>query len=259
MERLEGKIAVVTGASAGIGASIATALVEHGMTVIGLARRSEAVEELSKSLVGKKGKLHAFKADISKANDVVEAFQWIQKTFGPPQVLINNAGYAPFSSLSNLQRDDYEKIQLCFDTNVMGVIMCTNEAIKLMKEGGIHDGHIVNINSVVGHYVTNNTGFFAYNASKNALRVITEGLRRELAEAKSKIRVSSISPGFVTSEMGIKSGIPNLNELIAKHPFLDPKNVASSVIHALSAPPNVQIAEVVVRPLGPGKGEKNEK
>ncbi|XP_071455273.1 farnesol dehydrogenase-like [Hetaerina americana] len=285
MERWAGRVAVVTGASAGIGASIVTALVDHGMIVIGLARRVELVKELAKKLLNHKGVLYALKADVSKEEDVVAAFDWIQQSFGVVHVLINNAGYAPFTSISKpeptrvhpssgalidniltnieseliatkvyptdlVQKEEYKKIHTCFNTNVMGVIMCTNKAIKIMRESEIDRGHIININSVVGHYVTNNTGFFAYNASKNALTVVTEGVCQELREAKSKIRVTSISPGFVTSEMGITSGIPNLEELIAKHPFLDANNVTESVIHALSAPPNVQVAEVVVRPIG---------
>ncbi|XP_046393946.1 farnesol dehydrogenase-like [Ischnura elegans] len=250
MDRWEGKVAVVTGTSAGIGVSIATELVERGMVVVGLARRVELVEELAASLAGRKGKLHAVRADVGKEEDVVRAFKWVREHLGAVHVLINNAGYAPYSFLSKLEREQYQKVQACFDTNVMGVIMCSNEAIKLMREKGIDDGHIININSIAGHFIGVGAGFCAYNASKFALRVITEGLRRELAEAKSKIRVTSISPGAVDTNMGAASDWPDHEKYMATIPALKTHDVTASVVHALAAPPDVQIAEVILRPVG---------
>ncbi|XP_046393939.1 uncharacterized protein LOC124161598 [Ischnura elegans] len=251
MDRWEGKVAVVTGTSAGIGVSIATELVERGMVVVGLARRVELVEELAASLAGKgKGKLHAVRADVGKEEDVVRAFQWVREHLGAVHVLINNAGYAPYSFLSKLEREQYQKVQACFDTNVMGVIMCSNEAIKLMREKGIDDGHIININSIAGHFIGVGAGFCAYNASKFALTVITEGLRRELAEAKSKIRMTSISPGAVDTNMGAASDWPDHEKYMATIPALKTHDVTASVVHALAASPDVQIAEVILRPVG---------
>ncbi|XP_046393944.1 farnesol dehydrogenase-like [Ischnura elegans] len=250
MDRWVGKVAVVTGASSGIGQNIAQELAERGMTVVGVARRAELVEELAKKLSGSKGKLHALKADIGNEEDVVKAFEWIRKNIGSVHVLVNNAGIAPYTFLSKLERSDYKKIRGCFDVNVMGLIMCSNEAIKLMKEKGIDDGHIFNVNSVAGHYIGNMPGFFPYTASKFAVTVITEGLRRELAEAKSKIRVTSVSPGLVDTNIGAPSGIPNFEEMVANAPCLKSEDITRSLIHALTAPPDVQIAEIMVRPVG---------
>ncbi|XP_046393690.1 farnesol dehydrogenase-like [Ischnura elegans] len=250
MDRWVGKVAVVTGASAGIGVSIVKELVDRGMVVVGLARRVETVEELAKTLSDRKGKLYAVKADVCKEEDVAEAFDWVRKNLGIIHVLVNNAGYAPYTFIANLQREQYSKIKLCFDTNVVGVIMCTNEALKLMREKGIDDGHIVNINSVSGHYIKQKPGFYVYNASKHSLRVITEGLRRELLEAKSMIRVSSISPGYVPTEIRVAGEVPNLDKYVADMPAITADDVTASVIHALAAPPEVQIAEIIVRPVG---------
>ncbi|XP_071455354.1 farnesol dehydrogenase-like [Hetaerina americana] len=250
MERWAGKVAVVTGSSSGIGASIATELVERGMIVVGLARRVELVQELANKLSGCKGQLHAIKADVSKEEDVVEVFEWVRENLGAVHVLVNNAAACPFTIMSNMEREHYKKVQGCFDTNVMGPIMCTNEAIKLMKEKGIEDGHIININSVAGHYVSNSSGFHIYGATKHALRVITEGLRRELVQAKSKIRTTSISPGYVDTDFGKTSGVADFEKLVAGMPSITTGDVTNTLIHVLEAPSSVQIAEVIVRPLG---------
>ncbi|XP_046393902.1 farnesol dehydrogenase-like isoform X3 [Ischnura elegans] len=190
MDRWEGRVAVVTGASSGIGKSIATELVERGMIVVGLARRVELVQDLSRSLADRKGKLFAVKADVRKEDDVVEAFDWVRKNLGGVHVLVNNAGMGAYSPLTNMDREQYEKVQTCFGTNVMGMVMCSSEALKLMRENGIDDGHIININSVLGHFITRRCGLHVYSASRYAVTVLTEGLRRELAEAKSMIRVT---------------------------------------------------------------------
>ncbi|XP_046393901.1 farnesol dehydrogenase-like isoform X2 [Ischnura elegans] len=234
MDRWEGRVAVVTGASSGIGKSIATELVERGMIVVGLARRVELVQDLSRSLADRKGKLFAVKADVRKEDDVVEAFDWVRKNLGGVHVLVNNAGMGAYSPLTNMDREQYEKVQTCFGTNVMGMVMCSSEALKLMRENGIDDGHIININS----------------ASRYAVTVLTEGLRRELAEAKSMIRVTSISPGLVRTDILKTVGMPNYEESLATRPIITTDDVKRSVMHALSAPADVQIAEITVRPVG---------
>ncbi|XP_046393897.1 farnesol dehydrogenase-like [Ischnura elegans] len=250
MDRWEGKVAVVTGASSGIGKSIATELVERGMIVVGLARRMELVQDLSNSLTGRKGKLFAVKADVGKEDDVAEAFDWVRKNLGGVHVLVNNAGIGTYSLLSNMDREEYKRVQACLNTNVMGVVMCSNEAIKLMREKGIVDGHIININSVLGHFISRRLGIHFYNATKHAVTVLTEGLRRELVEAKSKIRVTSISPGFVLTNIMDGIEVPNRNEIMANSPILRTDDVTNSVIHSLAAPADVQIAEIIVRPVG---------
>lgn len=174
MDRWLGKIAVVTGASAGIGAGIAEALVREGLIVVGLARRLEKLEKLAESLSGDKGKFSVRRCDISKEQDLIDAFEWIKSEFGGIDILVNNAGVysnkkitgkiiflfmflyfwnfvlslcAIFSFLiSNFfLEDDINGFRKILDTNVLATAFCTREAIASMKNRKVA-GHIININ-----------------------------------------------------------------------------------------------------------------
>ncbi|XP_017780953.1 PREDICTED: farnesol dehydrogenase-like isoform X2 [Nicrophorus vespilloides] len=183
MDRWVGKICVVTGASSGIGASLAEKLVELGVVVVGLARRMEKLEELAKSFAGKVGKFHPYRCDITKNEEVINAFKWITSTIGPISILINNAGVARHTTLLDGDESLWSTV---IDTNVMGLCLATREAVRSMKTNGI-DGHIVHMNSVGGH-----SSFLAnmYSPSKFAITSITEVMRKELMQAGSKIKVS---------------------------------------------------------------------
>ena len=153
---------------------------------MGLARRSERVEDLAKQLEGKKGKLHAVKTDISKEEDILKAFKWVSDNLGPVHILINNAGII---QQTNLTEGDTEKWKKIFDTNVLGLCIATREAVKIMKANKI-DGHIVHINSVAGHKVPNFPGLNVYPASKYAVTALTETLRQELNHLGLKIKIT---------------------------------------------------------------------
>ena len=204
LDRWVGKVAVVTGASSGIGEAIAEFLVNKGLIVshqppitvnygiiiflqvAGLARRSERVEEKAKQLSGKAGKLHAVKTDITKEEDIVQAFQWIEKNLGHVHILINNAGI----SKENFLRDgDSASWKQTFDVNVMGLCIATREAIKIMSANNIK-GHIIHINSVAGHKVVDFPGINVYTASKHAVTTLAETLRHELNAIDSKIKIT---------------------------------------------------------------------
>ncbi|CAG2059212.1 unnamed protein product, partial [Timema podura] len=187
MERWSGRVALVTGASAGIGAAIVRELVKNGLIVVGLARRAELIEELSAELKGAPGKLHALKGDVSKEEDILAAFDWVKKNLGRIDVLVNNAGVLYLSMLTDGETSHWKQI---FDLNVIGLSICTREAFKLMKEKGVDDGHIIHINSIDGHMPVKFPGMAHYFASKHAVTVLTEGLRRELVQLGSKIRVT---------------------------------------------------------------------
>lgn len=241
MERWTGRTAVVTGASSGIGAAIAQELVKRGLKVVGLARRVERVEDMSAVLNSEPGKLFPLKCDISKEEDIKEAFQWIKTNLGGVDILINNAGTVCHNSLINGPVDRWRQM---LDLNVLGVSICTKEALQSMKERGVHDGHIVNMNSIFGHTLPPiEFGCIMYSATKHAITVLTEGLRRELVKSNSKIRVTSISPGIVDTEM-----IPR--SILEDFPYLHAKDVADGVIYVLAAPPNVQIHELTIRSIG---------
>ncbi|CAG2061588.1 unnamed protein product [Timema podura] len=139
------------------------------------------------------------------------------------------------------------------DVNVIGLSICTREAVKLMREKGVDDGHIININSVAGHYIPNALNIHIYSASKHAVTVLTEGLRRELVALNSHIRVTSVSPGIVDThiyESDPVNGKARKEYIFKNNPFLKPKDIADAVLYALGTPPNVQVHEITIRPVG---------
>ncbi|KAK4879385.1 hypothetical protein RN001_007531 [Aquatica leii] len=244
MERWQNKIAVVTGASAGIGAAICETLVESGLKVVGLARRKEKVEELAKTLEGKPGKLYAVKTDVTKESDIVDAFDWITKNLGPIHILINNAGVFKKADLLD-GKTEHWKLEL--ETNIIGLCVATREAVKIMKENNI-DGHIIHMNSLTGHYVSHTFNSNIYGASKFGITYLTEALRLELNAIKSKIRITSISPGVVKTEILNDSGIPDT--LFSMIPCLECKDVTDAVCYVLSRPSHCQVHELIIRPVG---------
>ncbi|CAH0549081.1 unnamed protein product [Brassicogethes aeneus] len=249
MERWVGKVAVITGASAGIGASLAEKLVEEGLQVVGLARRKERIEELAQKLSGLKGKLYAFEVDITNEDNIVRAFKEIGETIGPVHVLVNNAGVAKKNSIIDGNTELWKQV---LDTNVLGLTIATREAIKSMMTNHV-DGHIINVNSVAGHRVPPVPNQNVYPASKHAVTGLTETLRYDLQMMKSKIKTTSLSPGFVSTEIIEAGGFfedPAMVKLIAQVPALKPIDVTNAVLYVLSTPPNVQITELTIKPMG---------
>jgi len=249
MDRWKGKVAIVTGASAGIGAAIAEQLVAAGLKVVGIARRKERVEELAKKLQGKSGKLYAVKADVSKEDDILQAFKWVKDNLGPIHILVNNAGFSRDSTLIN---GDTKKWKEIFDTNVLGLCVATREAVKDMRANKV-DGHIIHINSVAGHCVPKMPGLNVYPASKHAVTALTETLRQELNSVSSKIKITSISPGAVTTEFADAAGMvlpPELKEYLKNGPMLKAQDIADAALYVLATPPHVQVHELTIRPVG---------
>ncbi|XP_059612423.1 farnesol dehydrogenase-like [Phlebotomus argentipes] len=247
MEQWKNRVAVVTGASAGIGAAIVKDLVKAGMITIGLARRLEKVQALKKDLPANlQGNLHAVKCDISKEDDIVRVFDWIVKKFNGIDVLINNAGVLRETEL--IKSDNSELIREVIDTNVFGLVFCTREAYKSMEQHG-RNSHVVHINSVVGHNIIRNLQMPSsniYAPSKFAVTAITEIHRQEFIRSKHHIKVTSVSPGAVKTEM-----VPDdYKEKFGDIPFLQAEDVSQSVLHVLGTPPHVQIHELTIKPFG---------
>ncbi|PSN43220.1 hypothetical protein C0J52_17257 [Blattella germanica] len=197
MQRWAGRVAMVTGASSGIGAAITKELVNKGLRVVGMARRVENIEALSVSLQTAPGKLYPVKADITQENEVCSVFNWVKNNLGGVDVLVNSAGTASANSLIDGPTENWRHI---LELNTLGLSICTKEAIHSMKERGVDDGHIVHINSVSGHTVPpNNSPVYMYASSKAANLMLTEGLRRELLQMNSKIRITMGMRGYMNS------------------------------------------------------------
>ncbi len=193
MERWAGKVAVVTGASSGIGAAIVVDLVKAGMIVVGLARRKNRVEALKKDIPSNAtGKLYAVKCDITRDDDIVKAFGWIVFELGGIDVLVNNAGIAKLMSL--LEEGNEESLKNTLHTNLWGLVACTKKAVEIMRRKKTVGGHFININSIVGHKVISSLGqqpvSNIYPASKFAVTALTEVLRQEFNFEKMKMKVT---------------------------------------------------------------------
>nr|BAN20203.1 hypothetical protein [Riptortus pedestris] len=244
MERWRGKVAVVTGATAGIGRAIAQRLAQEGLKVVAIGRRAERLKELAES---SNGKIHAMVCDVTKEEELVNVFKKTEEKLGPVHVLVNNAGtFLP----TQVTDGDIEKWRHMFELNVLSTGTALREALKSMKKNGIDDGYIINISSISSHAIPEGTGKHIYNATKHALRVITEGARQELARKKSKIRISTICPGVVDTEIFDVPGGIGREFLSDKVPRLTSEDIAQNTVDLLRTPPNAHVVDMVVRPLG---------
>ncbi|XP_058809132.1 farnesol dehydrogenase-like [Phymastichus coffea] len=243
MDRWSGKVAVVTGASAGIGLDIAKALVRRGMIVAGLARRKAKMEEAMKDASGP-GKFYAVECDVTKEEQVRDAFDFVGKNLGCVRVLINNAGELNKGEMTTM---DSNQLANVVNLNIMGQLHCTRQAVKMMRENEHPDGHIINMGSQVGHKVPYVEDFSLniYPATKFALRALSETLQNELRG--TQIRVTHVSPGVVRSDFFETAGAdPSFLQMVAA---LEPEDVADAVVFVLGTKPHVQIAELTIRHL----------
>lgn len=249
MDRWVGRVALVTGASAGIGEAIAKVLVKAGMKVVGCGRRVGNIEELAVSLSGSKGKLYARKCDIESETEIKQMFQWIadHKELGRVDVCINNAGMSTAESLSEGVYDHWKKM---LNINVLGLCLCTQLSIQSMRENKIDDGHIIMISSLSGHRVPPSSSTRFYSATKYAVTSLTEGWRQEVRELNSNIRISALSPGLVATEFqeAMHNNKEMAEKLYASMNCLTAEDMASSVEFILSAPPHMQVHDILVRP-----------
>jgi 3-oxoacyl-[acyl-carrier protein] reductase len=191
MSRLTGKVAVVTGASKGIGASIAEHLGAAGASVVvNYATSKSGADAVVKRIVDKGGKAIAVQGDVSKQKDITRLFAETKEAYGKLDILVNNAGVYEFLPLEAVTAEHFHKQ---FDLNVLGLLLTTQEAVKLIGADG---GSIVNIGSIAGKMPSARSS--VYSATKAAVDAITVSLSKELGP--KKIRVNSLNPGLVETE-----------------------------------------------------------
>ena len=198
MSKLSGKVAIVTGASKGIGAGIAKSLAAEGAAVVVNYSSSKAgADRVVAQITAKGGKAIAVQGDVGKAEDVKRLFEKTKETFGSLDILVNNAGVYRFEPLEQVTEDEFHRE---FNINVLGTILSTREAIKYFGPDG---GSVINISSVASTLTPPQS--VVYSATKSALDGVTRVLAKELGARK--IRVNSINPGGVETEGTHSSGI----------------------------------------------------
>lgn len=247
-ERWVGRVAVVTGASAGIGYNVAKTLVQRGMKVVACSRNIEKIQKLSEELAGQPGRLWPVPCDVSIESEVVAMFRIIRQDpdLGRVDVLINNAGLAHDAPLLT---GDVQQWKHMFDVNVLGLMICTKEAFALMKEKSVDDGHIILVNSMSGIRTIKNKGTHCYMATKFAVTALREGIRNELRELKSKIRISQVCPGFVETEFVQRQfNQARAEEVYSAIECLKPDDITEAILYMLDAPPHVEVNDVHMRP-----------
>lgn len=234
MNRLQGKTAIVSGASSGIGTTIAIELAKTGANVILAARRIDKLREVENEInqLGK-GKALAVETDIAKQHDVEKLVAEAEKAFGQVDILINNAGQMLSSSIRDGAVTDWEAM---IDVNIKGVLFGIDSLLPSMVERGM--GHIINIASVSGHEVTKHST--VYSATKFAVRAISTGLEQELAQ--TGVKVTNISPGMVDSPLTEEYTWNDRKKLSTT-------DIANAVIYALTQPDHVNVNEITVRPV----------
>jgi 3-oxoacyl-[acyl-carrier protein] reductase len=231
MGKLTGKVAIVTGASKGIGAGIAKALGGAGAAVVvNYSSSKEGADRVVAEITGHGGKANAVQGDVSKAADVQRLFEETKKAFGSLDVLVNNAGVFEFEPLEAVTENEFHRE---FNTNVLGPIMTTQEALKYFGPAG---GSVINISSVASVNAVPNS--VVYAATKSALDSITRVLAKELGPRK--IRVNTIAPGGVETEGVHRIGIIGSafeKQIVAETPlgrFGQPEDIARVAVFLAS-------------------------
>lgn len=191
MKKLANKVAVVTGASKGIGAGIAKHLAAAGASiVVNYASAKAGAEQVVDEIIHAGGKAIAIQGNVSSEADITRLFEETQKAFGPVDILVNNAGVYKFGAIEEINAEDFHNQ---FNTNVLGLLLATQGAVKNFNANG---GSIINIGSAVSNITPPASSI--YTATKGAVDAITHVLAKELAG--KKIRVNSINPGMVETE-----------------------------------------------------------
>ncbi|MEP0859585.1 SDR family oxidoreductase [Trichocoleus sp. DQ-U1] len=241
--KLDGKVAIVTGASAGIGEATAIALAAEGAQVAIAARRFDRLNAVCDRIAATGGKALPIVADITDETQVQNLVQKANAQLGRVDILVNNAGIALSGNIEGANTSDWRRM---IDLNVLGLMYATHAVLPILKAQG--SGHIVNISSVAGR--TARVGIGGYNATKWGVNGFSESLRQEVC--KHNIRVTIIEPGMVDTEID-----SHITDPIAKQRTeerrksivpLHSEDVAAAIVYAVTQPPRVNVNEILIRP-----------
>jgi NADP-dependent 3-hydroxy acid dehydrogenase YdfG len=241
---IKDKVAIVTGASSGIGYAAALALSKAGAKVAAGARRLDRLELLQNEISKNGGEVFIQKLDVTIKSECDAFADDVLKKWGTIDILVNNAGLQPLSFFKNLKVEEWDKM---IDVNIRGVLYCTAAVITTMMNK--NSGHIVNISSIAGRIVY--PAGSVYCATKHAVTAFSEGLRQEFSQ-RSNIRVTCIEPGVVTTELintitdrALEKYVEKTRQMEA----LQAEDIANAIIFAVQAPNHVNVNEILIRPM----------
>ena len=241
--RLDGKVAVVTGASSGIGEAAAIALAEQGARIVAAARRRDRLEGVAKRIEQAGGKAVLVECDVTDEAQTKEMIQRAEEAYGQVDILVNNAGVMLLGPIDGANTEDWRRM---INTNLLGLLYCTHAALPVMKRQ--NSGHIVNISSVAGR--TARAGAGVYNATKWGVGALSEALRQEVYS--HGIRVTIIEPGAVATELLEHITVPDVKQSMQKWVGeltpLTSEDIAASIVYAVAQPAHVNVNEILIRP-----------
>jgi NADP-dependent 3-hydroxy acid dehydrogenase YdfG len=245
------KVAIVTGASSGIGYATSLALSKSGIRVAVGARRMDKLQELGEQFVrngnerrGEEGEIFLQRQlDVTSKSDCDSFVDTIARKWGRVDILVNNAGLMPLSYFKNCKVEEWEQM---IDVNIKGVLYCTSAVIPYMLDK--KSGHIVNISSVAGRIVF--AGGSVYCATKHAITAFSEGLRKELSP-EYNIRVTCIEPGAVSTELLETITDESMSKFVQSSKGMErlqSEDIANAILYAIQAPNHVNVNEILLRP-----------
>lgn len=244
MKNLEGRLTLITGASAGIGEASARRFAESGADLVLWARRLDRLEAIATEIRDRHGvEVEARRVDVRDRERVASEATALVEAGRVPDVILNNAGLA--SGFDTIHEGDYADWDRMIDTNVKGLLNVTRELLPHMVDRGT--GHVVNIGSTAGHQVYPKGN--VYNASKFAVKALTEGINLDVAG--TRVRVSSVDPGFVHTEFSRVRFHGDDQRAESVYRGFDPltaEDVADCVHFVVTRPPHVNVFDMVVLP-----------
>jgi NADP-dependent 3-hydroxy acid dehydrogenase YdfG len=241
---IKDKVAIVTGASSGIGYATALALSRSGAKVAAGARRMDRLESLRNEISKNGEEVFVQKLDVTIKSECDALADAVLKKWGTIDILINNAGLQPLSFFKNLKVEEWDKM---IDVNIRGVFYCTAAVIPTMMNK--NSGHIVNISSMAGRVVYPSGS--VYCATKHAVTAFSEGLRQEFSQ-RSNIRVTCIEPGVVATELMeaiTDKALEKYVERTRQMEALQAEDIANAIMFAVEAPRHVNVNEILIRPM----------